>query len=115
MVRERTGLTCSCGVSAVRFIAKIAADENKPDGQHVIPHTRSAVLDYLRTMACRKVGGVGKVSERMLAESPLAITTMGQLLDCETRIQLQRTVSEKQWVRTQAFPKHDCRSPGMCV
>lgn len=96
-VRERTGLTCSCGVSAVRFVAKIAADERKPDGQFVLPPTREAVLGYLRDLPCRKVGGVGKVTERMLAESPLAISTMGQLLDPELRLQLKRVVSEKQW------------------
>lgn len=96
-VRERTGLTCSCGVSAVRFVAKIAADERKPDGQFILPPTREAVLGYLRDLPCRKVGGVGKVTERMLAESPLAIHTMGQLLEPELRLQLKRVVSEKQW------------------
>ena len=96
-VREQTSLTCSCGVSAVRFVAKIAADERKPDGQFILPPTREAVLNYLRDLPCRKVGGVGKVTERLLAESPLAINTMGQLLEPELRLQLKRVVSEKQW------------------
>lgn len=78
-VREKTGgLTCSCGIAPVRFIAKIAADKEKPDGQYIVPPCRGAVAEFMRGLQTRKVGGIGKVTEKTLVA--LGITTCDQLL-----------------------------------
>ena len=62
-VREETGgLTASCGIAAVRFVAKIAADVNKPDGQYYVRPDRDELLRFVRPLAIRKIGGIGKVS-----------------------------------------------------
>jgi nucleotidyltransferase/DNA polymerase involved in DNA repair len=62
-VREETGgLTASCGIAAVRFVAKIAADVNKPDGQFYVRPDRDELLGFVRPLAIRKIGGIGKVS-----------------------------------------------------
>ncbi|HWR03968.1 MAG TPA: DNA polymerase IV [Humidesulfovibrio sp.] len=56
-VKEETGLTCSVGMAPVRFLAKIASDYNKPDGQTIIrPGDMRAFLDALPV---QKVPGVG--------------------------------------------------------
>jgi DNA polymerase kappa len=62
------GLTASCGVAANRRLAKICSDINKPDGQFVLPSDREAILQFVSTLPIRKVGGIGKVTERMLHE-----------------------------------------------
>jgi DNA polymerase IV len=56
-VKEETDLTCSVGMAPVRFLAKIASDYHKPDGQTIIrPQDVRAFLDALPV---QKVPGVG--------------------------------------------------------
>ncbi len=62
------GLTASCGIAANRRLAKICSDINKPDGQYVLPSNRADILQFVSTLPIRKVGGIGKVTERMLHE-----------------------------------------------
>ena len=63
-IREETGLTASAGVSYNKFLAKIASDQNKPDGICVIrPHEGS---DFVASLPVRRFYGVGpKTAERM--------------------------------------------------
>lgn len=78
-VREKTGgLTCSAGVAPTRRLAKVCSDVNKPDGQKVIAADRREVMELLAELPVRKVGGIGKVQERVLAA--FDITTVGGLL-----------------------------------
>ena len=59
-----TGLTASAGIAPIKFLAKIASDENKPNGQCVIPpHQVSAFIDVL---PLKKIPGVGKVTQQRL-------------------------------------------------
>jgi len=56
-VKAETGLTCSVGMAPVRFLAKIASDYHKPDGQTIVrPEDVRAFLDALPV---QKVPGVG--------------------------------------------------------
>ncbi|GAB5360157.1 hypothetical protein AAMO2058_000603500 [Amorphochlora amoebiformis] len=63
---ETQGLTASVGVGGARFIAKMAADANKPDGQLVIPHKEG--LTFVRSQSIRAIGGIGKATERPYAK-----------------------------------------------
>lgn len=55
-----TGLTASAGISINKFMAKIASDMNKPNGQKTIkPHE---VVPFLETLPIHKFFGVGKVT-----------------------------------------------------
>ncbi|ESP93999.1 DNA polymerase IV [Pseudoalteromonas luteoviolacea] len=65
-IYNETGLTASAGVAPIKFLAKIASDENKPNGQCVITPTQ--VDDFIDELPLRKIPGVGKVThEKLLA------------------------------------------------
>ena len=59
-IREKTGLNASAGISINKFIAKVASDINKPNGQKTVPPEE--VLGFLEALDIRKFYGVGKVT-----------------------------------------------------
>ena len=59
-ILEFTGLTASAGISTNKFLAKIASDYNKPNGQKTIPPEE--VLSFIADLDVRKFHGVGKVT-----------------------------------------------------
>ena len=65
-IRTETGLTASAGISVNKFIAKVASDFNKPNGQKTVPP--EDVQEFLESLEIRKFHGVGKVTaEKMNA------------------------------------------------
>src|SRR5699024_3346147 len=63
-INEETGLTASAGISINKFMAKIASDINKPNGQKTIPPEE--VLSFLETLDVKKFYGVGKVTREKM-------------------------------------------------
>ncbi len=62
-------LTASAGVAPIKFLAKVASDINKPNGQFVIPPNQvQSVIDKL---PLEKIPGVGKVSLEKLHQAGL--------------------------------------------
>ena len=59
-IRRETGLTASAGVAPNKFLAKIASDWRKPDGQFVLPPQKVAA--FLETLPLEKIPGVGKIT-----------------------------------------------------
>ncbi|XCF06624.1 DNA polymerase IV [Tamlana crocina] len=63
-IRERilneVGLTASAGISINKFIAKVASDYNKPNGQKTV--NPEEVISFLEDLDIRKFYGVGKVT-----------------------------------------------------
>ncbi len=59
-ILNEVGLTASAGVSINKFVAKIASDYNKPNGQKTV--NPDEVLDFLEELPIRKFYGVGKVT-----------------------------------------------------
>lgn len=53
-------LTASAGVAPVKFLAKVASDMNKPNGQFVVPPEK--VQEVVDKLPLGKIPGVGKVS-----------------------------------------------------
>lgn len=61
---EETGLTASAGISINKFVAKVASDYNKPNGQKTV--NPDEVESFLEALDIRKFYGIGKVTaERM--------------------------------------------------
>ncbi|MDC0609919.1 DNA polymerase IV [Vibrio sp.] len=59
-ISEELNLTASAGVAPLKFLAKVASDINKPNGQFVI--TPSEMQAFIDQLALEKIPGVGKVA-----------------------------------------------------
>jgi DNA polymerase-4 len=57
---EELKLTASAGISVNKFLAKIASDINKPNGQKTIPPEEA--LSFLEDLPIEKFHGIGKVT-----------------------------------------------------
>ncbi|MBT2620794.1 MULTISPECIES: DNA polymerase IV [Chryseobacterium] len=57
---EQTGLTASAGISVNKFLAKVASDINKPNGQKTIHPDK--IESFLEELPVEKFYGVGKVT-----------------------------------------------------
>jgi DNA polymerase-4 len=63
-IRAETGLTASAGVSYNKFIAKLASDQNKPDGLCVITPGKGAA--FVAALPVKRFHGIGpKTAEKM--------------------------------------------------
>jgi DNA polymerase-4 len=63
-IRAETGLTASAGVSYNKFLAKLASDQNKPDGLCVVPPGRGEA--FVASLPVGRFHGVGpKTAEKM--------------------------------------------------
>ncbi|MBS9783685.1 MAG: DNA polymerase IV [Pasteurella sp.] len=63
---EELHLTASAGVAPLKFLAKIASDLNKPNGQFVIPP--EDVNNFIHHLDLKKIPGVGKVTYQKLLD-----------------------------------------------
>ena len=76
-IRADTGPTASAGVSYNKFIAKLASDQNKPDGICVIPPHKGAA--FVASLPVKRFHGVGPVTARRMEQ--LGIHTGADLRD----------------------------------
>ncbi len=74
-IREELGLVASVGVAPNKFLAKLASDLDKPDGLVVVP--TDAIEAFLEPLPVSRLWGVGKVSNRDLAQ--MGVHTIGDL------------------------------------
>ncbi|MBP2169960.1 DNA polymerase-4 [Erwinia toletana] len=65
-IADELNLTASAGIAPIKFVAKIASDLNKPNGQFVI--TPEQLPAFLQTLQLKKIPGVGKVTAKKLEE-----------------------------------------------
>ncbi len=74
-IHREVGITASAGIAPNKFLAKVASDWNKPDGQYVI---RPDEVDaFVAALPVRRIFGVGKVTAEKLQK--LGVETCGQL------------------------------------
>lgn len=72
---NQLSLTASAGIAPVKFLAKIASDMNKPNGQYVI--TPDQVANFIYPLLLRKIPGVGKVTAQRLQK--MGLETCGDI------------------------------------
>ena len=68
-IKEVTGLTASAGISVNKFLAKIASDQDKPDGLFVIKPDE--VIDFIGRLPVTDFFGVGPSTARKMHDLQL--------------------------------------------
>lgn len=76
-IADELGLPASVGISAVKFISKMASDAAKPDGLLVVP--TGGELAFLHPMPVRRLWGVGEATRASL--EALGVATIGDLAE----------------------------------
>jgi len=66
LIKEKTDLTASAGVSYNKFLAKIASDMDKPDGLYLI--TPEQGPGFIKKLPIRQFHGIGKATEARMKE-----------------------------------------------
>ena len=74
-IKRELGLTASAGIAPNKFLAKVAGEWNKPDGQKTI--RPEDVADFVRELPIEKIWGVGRVTAGKLRA--LGLVTCGDL------------------------------------
>lgn len=74
---DQLNITASAGIAPNKFLAKVASDWNKPNGQFVIPPEDVAAFVY--QLPVKKIFGVGKVTAKKFEQ--IGISTCGELQD----------------------------------
>lgn len=91
LVRQRVeaqhGITCSVGIAANKFVAKLASGHAKPDGVLLVP--RAATVDFLRVLPVGALWGVGERTAASLER--WGIRTVAELADSDVDV-VQRAV-----------------------
>ena len=77
-IKAETGLTASAGVSYNKFLAKLASDQNKPDGLCVITPAKGPA--FVAALPVSRFHGVGPKTAAKMAR--LGIETGADLRDC---------------------------------
>ena len=74
-VRAETGLSCSIGVAATKYVAKVASSRAKPDGMLVVPAAQT--IEFLHPLPVSALWGVGRVTEESLTR--VGLRTVGDV------------------------------------
>lgn len=86
-VRAEHGITCSVGVAATKFVAKLASGHAKPDGVLLVP--KAATVAFLRVLPVGALWGVGERTAASLER--WGIRTVAELADSDVAT-VQRAV-----------------------
>ena len=63
-IKRECGVTCSVGIAPNRLLAKIGSEENKPDGQTIMPFRPEEAAAFLAPRPLKTLWGVGEKTLR---------------------------------------------------
>jgi len=75
LIYSELGLTASAGIAPNKFLAKVASEWRKPNGQYTV--TPDQVLDFVEALPVSALSGVGKVTEEKM--KTLGLLTCGDI------------------------------------
>ncbi len=107
-IANELDLTASAGVAPVKFLAKIASDLNKPNGQFVI--TPEQVPAFLAQLPLGKIPGVGKVTAKKLSEMGLVTCADVQRYDLAALLKRFGKFGRVLWERSQGIDEREISS-----
>lgn len=93
-----TGLTASAGVSTNKLVAKLASDQNKPDGLTIIPPGKEAA--FVQTLPVRRLHGVGPVTAKRLED--MGLHSVAQLAACDPATLAETFRNNADWLLAMA-------------
>ena len=105
VIREELDLTASAGIAPVKFIAKIASDMNKPDGQFVV--TPAEIPAFVADLKLEKIPGVGKVTIQKLHEKGLYVGRDVQNYDRHQLLQQFGKFGQSLWSRSHGIDERE--------
>lgn len=88
-------LTASAGVAPLKFLAKIASDQNKPNGQFVIEP--KDVREFVANLPLKNIPGVGKVTAEKLRQMGLVYCADVQRMDRTILFNLLGKMGQQIW------------------
>jgi len=102
---QTTGLTASAGIAPLKFVAKVASDMNKPNGQLTV--APSEISHFLETLLLKKIPGVGKVTFEKL--NKLGFETCGDIRKSNEAFLASRfgKYGHVLWSRSQGIDERD--------
>ncbi|CAG19245.1 putative DNA-damage-inducible protein P [Photobacterium profundum SS9] len=104
-IQDELNLTASAGIAPVKFIAKVASDLNKPNGQYVV--TPNEVADFVANLKLEKIPGVGKVTIQKLHEKGLFVGRDVQAYDQHLLLQQFGKLGQSLWSRAQGIDNRE--------
>jgi DNA polymerase IV len=107
-VRLETGLTCSAGLSGIKFVSKIASDLRKPDGLTIVKP--GSEREFLAALPIAKLWGVGQTTQERLERR--MIRTIGDVAK-RSQTDLERMFGSHGrhlWQLANAFDTREVRS-----
>ncbi|AHG21357.1 DNA polymerase IV [Chania multitudinisentens RB-25] len=104
-IAAELNLTASAGVAPIKFLAKIASELNKPNGQYVI--TPAQMPEFLRQLPLGKIPGVGKVTAKRLEEVGLLTCADVQKYDLAALLKRFGKFGRVLWERCQGIDERE--------
>ncbi|MCD9528564.1 DNA polymerase IV [Photobacterium carnosum] len=104
-IEQELRLTASAGIAPVKFIAKVASDLNKPNGQYVV--TPDQVDDFVAELKLEKIPGVGKVTIQKLHQQGLYVGRDVQNYAQQQLLQQFGKFGQSLWLRAHGIDERE--------